>query len=300
MRETLPIYTPIDARALGALCDTCPLNGGIPVKPRTNKRPELVMIGEGPGGNEEIFGEPFVGESGRTMDAINERVGGARAALHITNAMLCKPSRKLQPEEWRKAIECCKPRLRRELAELRPRGAKVILALGGRAQQSLTGKAKIMDWMGAPLVCNQDEFPGWSVISALHPAFALRGKPEWFPVIAIHAQRAWRLARGELPKFIWPEIVTGSFEPHIIKALKRLKKAKKLACDVETAGLDPQDALLNVGFGSVELNLAVSVHWQEASDTVRKLVKELLEDKKIRKVFHNGQFDIIVLEQNNV
>lgn len=253
------------------------------------------MIGEGPGSSEEIFNEPFIGESGRLIDKINTRVGGNRASLHITNAMLCKPGRKLSPDEWRKAIECCKPRLASELSQLKIKH-KIALALGARAQQALTGKAKIMEWMGAPLQ-GVDEFADWIVLSTLHPAFVLRGKPEYEPVVARHVQRAWQLARGELPAWAWPDIIVG-YGPEVIAGLRRLLHTKKLACDVETSGLDPKSSLLNVGFGSRELNLAVSIDWQMAGKEEKRLARRILESEAIIKVFHNGAFDVTVLENN--
>lgn len=310
------------AKALGADCDNCPLNESIPVLPRYNKNPVLVQLGEGPGGNEEFFNEPFVGETGRKMDDINEQVGGARAVLHITNAMLCRsrPGIKLSAEDWNTAVACCRPRLAKELTAIRPQGALVILALGGKAQQAVTGKAKIMEWMGAPLpgalfyngkavlelpkkaiVAKHaiHDFRAWTVLSTLHPAYASRGKPEWYPVIAIHTQRAWKLAWETLEPFVYPTIIVGSKEPVLVEVLKTLlAKATKLGCDVETAGLDPKSDLLNIGFGSKALMLAVSIDWQTASNEVKDLAKEICKEPTITKVMHNGQFDVIVLENN--
>lgn len=298
MKLTVETPARTDPRTLGALCDNgCPLNGRIPVMPKTNHRAKLIVLGEGPGKTEEIVNEPYVGEVGQLHDRTTLKVGGARAATHITNTMMCRGTRKLTPAEWKKAVECCQPRL---IRELQPIKSSTILAHGGRALQTLTGKAKIMEWMGAPLQATVEGFERFQLLPSLHPSYVLRGKPEWRPVLEIFTARAWALAHGTLKPWEWAEIVIGSSGKHLESALKRLQKAKKLGTDIETAGLDPKSDMLNLGFGSMALGLGVSIDWQNASDKVKKLGANILANKKIVKIFHNGQFDVIGLENQNV
>lgn len=288
----------IDPRDLGATCDACPLREMTPVPPTQNATAKLIVLGESPGRDEEFYQKPFVGQSGQLLDKVFERVGVRRVSCHVTNALLCRPHSKMSPSQWKQALACCAPRLQRELAGV---AAKTILALGGKAQQAVTGKAKITDWMGSPLKVHET-FGDRTCLSTIHPAFVLRGKPEYVAVLRIHTDRAWQLALGKLLPYTWPEIVIGPTEhgneKEVIAALKRIKKAKKVGCDVETADIDPLSDLLNVGFGSYEVGLAVSVFWQTATTPIRKLVAEILASEKIEKVFHNGAFDVVVLENN--
>lgn len=285
---------PYDPRPDGANCDACPLNGRVAVPPTRRPNAKLIILGEGPGHTEELHSVPFVGESGRLLDSTIARIGASRASCHVTNAMLCRGPGKLSPGEWKAAIAACRPRLQRELEG---NTATTIAALGARALQAVTGKAKILEWIGAPLQ-GVAPFERFQILPMVHPAFILRGKPEWTPVFAIHLQRAWRLAHGQLPAYHWPKIVIGDHEPELLWALECLATAAKVAVDVETAGLDPKSDLLNVGIASKALDLAVSIHWQSASDPVKALVGKILADTTVDKVFHNGQFDVTVLENN--
>jgi hypothetical protein len=77
-------------RHFGALCDQCPLNGSVVVPPEGPSEPEFVIVGEGPGYQEEKKRRPFVGASGIFLDEILETIGLARSSVLITNAVLCR------------------------------------------------------------------------------------------------------------------------------------------------------------------------------------------------------------------
>lgn len=135
-------------------CATCALGS---VRDRTYcpaQRPEqfggLMIVGEGPGDNEARLKVPFVGASGRLLDALLARVGIAREQVWVTNASYCKPSVELAApsdragsrKSWKdkqvqSAIEHCHDRLRAEVELVRPR---VILCLGTFALQAVTGR----------------------------------------------------------------------------------------------------------------------------------------------------------------
>ncbi len=74
----------------GAQCWRCPLRGKRPVPPEGPHDPELVVVGEGPGANEEKAGRPFIGPSGIALDDILRKAGVKRERIWITNAVLCR------------------------------------------------------------------------------------------------------------------------------------------------------------------------------------------------------------------
>lgn len=306
----LPI---LDARELGANCEACPLwnidetKRPIPVPPTRVRNAEAIILAESPGQNEVEQRAPLVGASGRLMDKILEKIGWRRSSLWLTNTILCRPDRKLSPAEWKKARECCRPRLERELKTCK---AKTVLSFGKHAMAESIGKLQVFDWMGAP-TDGVGLFEGRRVLPSFHFAHALR-YPEWIPVLNIFVARGFEMSKGKLSKWDWGEIVVSERDGDkaVQAALNRiltaggtaLSKTSQygLGVDVETSGIDPlHHDLLNVGIASPDLKLAVSVSWQACSKKTKELTAKVLASKW-EKACHNGQFDILSLESHGL
>lgn len=130
---------------------------------------DLVFIGEGPGGEEDRLGEPFVGPSGQLLDKMIQAMGLKRQACYIMNVVKCRPPGNRQPEP----SEClnCRPYFDRQLELLRP---KVLVCLGGVAAQNLLQtKIGIMKLRGT-----WHDHGGIPVMPTYHPAALLRN-PAW-------------------------------------------------------------------------------------------------------------------------
>ena len=85
-----------------------------------------MFIGEGPGENEDLQGEPFVGRAGQLLDKILTHVGLSRQNdVYITNMVKCRPPKNRDPE--RDEVEACMPYLRAQIEFIRP---KIIVCLG--------------------------------------------------------------------------------------------------------------------------------------------------------------------------
>jgi DNA polymerase len=93
---------------------------------------DLMFVGEGPGEQEDIKGEPFVGRAGQLLTQLIEGIGLTRDDVYIANVVKCRPpgNRDPQPEE----IEACAPWLDRQLELIEPR---VIVTLGNFATKLL-------------------------------------------------------------------------------------------------------------------------------------------------------------------
>ena len=125
----------------------------------------LMFVGEGPGQEEDLAGEPFVGAAGQLLTRIIEAIKLAREDVYIANVVKCRPpgNRTPQPEE----IATCSPFLRRQIAAIRP---LFICTLGGCAAQTLLGtKAPISRLRGRFY-----DFAGIRVLPTFHPAYLLR------------------------------------------------------------------------------------------------------------------------------
>lgn len=131
---------------------------------------DLMLVGEAPGKNEDLKGEPFVGAAGQLLDQLLSEIGLARDDVYIANVLKCRPpgNRDPRPDE----IDSCKGYLREQIRMITP---KVVITLGNFATKLLvpteTGITrmrgrKIDWWLGAKL------------IPTFHPAAALRGRPQ--------------------------------------------------------------------------------------------------------------------------
>jgi uracil-DNA glycosylase len=125
----------LDAVAHAAqTCALCKLAGGRTQVVFGVGRPDadLMFVGEGPGEQEDLQGEPFVGRAGKLLTQLIEGIGLTRADVYIANVVKCRPpgNRDPQPEE----IEACAPWLDRQLELIRP---KVIVTLGNFATKLL-------------------------------------------------------------------------------------------------------------------------------------------------------------------
>lgn len=139
-----------------------------------NPDAKLMFVGEGPGRDEDLQGEPFVGRAGKLLDKIIEAMGYKRKDVYIANIQKCRPPNNRNPEP--DEVASCKPFLLRQVEIIKP---KVIVCLGSVATQNLLETdAKITRMRG-----NFTEWQGTPVMPTYHPAFLLRNanmkKPVW-------------------------------------------------------------------------------------------------------------------------
>ncbi len=131
---------------------------------------DWMIVGEAPGENEDLQGEPFVGLAGQLLDNMLRAVGRSRTGAgaqgaYIANVLKCRPpaNRNPQPAE----VAQCEPYLTRQVALVKP---KIILAMGRFAVQSLL---KTDEPIGR-LRGRVHRYEGVPVIVTYHPAYLLR------------------------------------------------------------------------------------------------------------------------------
>ncbi len=134
-----------------------------------------MLVGEAPGAEEDVRGEPFVGQAGRLLDNMLGSIGLSRAAddpataVYIANVLKCRPPGNRNPEAAE--VAQCEPFLLRQIALLNPR---VVLVMGRFAAQSLLAtEASIASLRGRT---HQIEVAGRKVpvVVTYHPAYLLR------------------------------------------------------------------------------------------------------------------------------
>jgi uracil-DNA glycosylase len=133
-------------------------------------QPDWLIVGEAPGEQEDLQGEPFVGQAGKLLDNMLRALGMDRTRkVYITNVLKCRPpgNRNPAPEE----VAQCEPFLRRQVQLLRP---KIILAMGRFAVQSLLGSEEPI----GKLRGRMHQYQGVPLVVTYHPAYLLRNLPE--------------------------------------------------------------------------------------------------------------------------
>ena len=130
-----------------------------------NPKAELVFVGEGPGHDEDVQGEPFVGRAGKLLTQMIEAMSLRRGDVYICNVVKCRPPENRLPEK--DEIATCSPFLLRQLAAIQPR---VICCLGACAAQTMLGTNQgISRFRGEWF-----DFRGSKLIATYHPAYLLR------------------------------------------------------------------------------------------------------------------------------
>ena len=100
-----------------------------------NKNAKLMLIGEGPGADEDRLGEPFVGRAGKLMDLAFEAIGLKREEVYIANIVKCRPPANRNPEDD-EAMKCINY-LRNQVILIKP---EIIVLLGSVALKNILGK----------------------------------------------------------------------------------------------------------------------------------------------------------------
>ncbi|HEX6176719.1 MAG TPA: uracil-DNA glycosylase [Thermoanaerobaculia bacterium] len=130
-----------------------------------NPSADLMFIGEAPGRDEDLKGEPFVGRAGQLLTDIIKAMKLRREDVYIANVIKCRPPENRNPEP--DELDACRPYIRKQVEMIRP---KVIVTLGKFGLQSLLEKAfSISSVRGSWL-----EYEGIKVMPTYHPAYLLR------------------------------------------------------------------------------------------------------------------------------
>lgn len=143
-------------------------------------RARVVMVGEQPGGHEDLTGEPFVGPAGRLLDRALSDAGIDRDDVYVTNAVKHfkfvrgeRGKQRIHKKPSRTEVVACRPWLVAELVAVRP---ELVIVLGATAAQSLFGASfRVTRNRGVPLDAPA-EFNGRpaSVLATVHPSAVLR------------------------------------------------------------------------------------------------------------------------------
>jgi uracil-DNA glycosylase len=139
-----------------------------------DRQAQWMVIGEAPGENEDLQGQPFVGQAGKLLDNMLKAIGlnrvlegekDGQAGVYIANTLKCRPPGNRNPEPVE--LQTCAPYLVRQVALVQPR---IILAMGRFAVQSLLQTTEPIGKLRGRV----HQYQGVPVVVTYHPAYLLR------------------------------------------------------------------------------------------------------------------------------
>ena len=136
-----------------------------------NTQSDWFIIGEAPGSEEDVKGEPFVGRAGQLLNSMLLAMGLPRNEIFIANILKCRPPNNRDPKT--DEVDACRKYLKRQLELIKP---KIILALGRIAAQNLLkSDIPIGKMRGNSYLYPNSNLP---VVVTYHPAYLLRSPRE--------------------------------------------------------------------------------------------------------------------------
>jgi DNA polymerase len=172
--EPLPAWEELEARVSG--CIACPLHQGRTqtVFGAGNRSADWMFVGEAPGEQEDLEGEPFVGRAGLLLNEMIRALGLSREDVFIANVLKCRPPKNRDPAPDEAAA--CEGYLKAQLRLVQPR---IIVALGRIAAQNLLKTATPI----GKLRGHVETYEKIPLVVTYHPAYLLRSPTE--------KRRAW-------------------------------------------------------------------------------------------------------------
>lgn len=283
-------------------CEKCPLYlSNAPCVAGTGPVPaEVMLVGEAPGQTEARTGIPFVGSAGKKLDFGLQQAGLDRNAVHITNAVLCHPTKDgTNRTPTTTEIKLCKQRLINEIKEVNP---KVIVLLGKIAMSALLkgSRKDITKVMGQEVW--SEEYNAF-LLPVLHPA-ALLYAPNKEQHFMRHLAKIPNLINYKKPYTEYHEVYTlEDFDA----LMDYLKDKTLIAFDIETNSTTKaflKGATVTAVSFSAEEGKAFTVPLfykerlftsDEIYNNIIPKLRLLLEDPEKTFVGHNIKFDIIFM-----
>jgi len=153
-------------------CEACELckRRHLPVPGNGPSTASIVLIGEGPGNEEDLSGQPFVGPAGQLLTRLLKDAGIKRSEVFLTNVVKCRTPDNRDPET--KEVTACRQHLAAQLQAIQP---KVVVTLGRPAAQSCTGHyGPVQGLQEVPNLQTHMTGEGIPVVVAYHPGYLLR------------------------------------------------------------------------------------------------------------------------------
>jgi len=278
-----------------------PVGKCVPNKhPRLTISNRLAVIGEAPGADEVLKGEPFVGASGRFLTAMLSKAGIVRDGIFIGNICQLRP-----PGNEITAFRRDGPEITSGLAALGEDMGKfhphVCLLLGKTALWAAKGVDDIGNWRGSVFVGSKPPFVGLKCLASYHPAACLR-QYAWTPMLLFDIKKAWREAATSALVVPMRDLIVDVTPEWLINELKSVYERKpKIAIDIE-GGVWGMSCISIAESASRSFivpfeDMAGRPLWSESIEVeLWRTLSQVLADPNIPKVLQNSLYDRFVLQ----
>ena len=298
-------------------CSNCPLNNADDLQsPKMQATgdldPKIYILGEAPGAQEDAMGEQFVGQSGQLLRKELDKYG---ISYRLNNTIRCRPPNNRNPEKIE--VECCRGYIEDDIAKSRP---LAILGAGAFPLEWGIKESGIMKWRGKKIPVNIKGHRCW-YFPILHPAYILRyGRKDYDSYLykfqtdiknALYfLQYEYRspICFGRKYSDFYKKgiaIITGK-KPGDFRKIKSmfssLRNEKLVTVDIETNGLRPYkkgSKILTMALGIKNKTWAFPIDFDgegiwtiKERVTIRSLLKDFLENKRITKIAYNTIFEL--------
>lgn len=260
----------------------------IRVPPTGKVGADILIVGEAPGERESEEKVPFVGPSGDLLNSILMRHGVDREDVYVMNLSEFQPAGNkfenlLGSWQLKEGLE----KVYDYIAANKP---KVIIALGNYPMEALTGFSGITAYRGS--ILPNSIFPNIKVIPTFHPAYVIRDQSN-YPVLDLDIKRA--IEEVGISGFAYPEysFVIAPKGIQLEEAVEEILNSEQVAVDIES--VKGSTYILCVGFAISSTKAFCLVN--DNSSEYRHAISRLLSSA-IRKIFHNGSFDVEMLYLN--
>jgi len=269
------------------------------VFPHGNMDGKILLIGEAPGKEEDVMGQPFVGRAGSLLRKAVEKAGIDPSEINIHNCCMCRPPQNRQPSKTE--LEACNPYLRWVIENMP--NLKLVVLLGATALQAVLKLKKITEKRGSLI-----EKDGMYYLPMLHPAAILRNMNN-LPLFERDFVFAQEILSGDIKSGTYNTVK----KMDEFKALaEELVKSDVVAVDIETSSQDDgsfsnfiNDDIIGISFAWKEYEGWYIPFIAEGEELWKKDEKEYIisELRKVLKmegkklVFHNGKFDVNFLRK---
>ena len=268
-----------------------------------SKSYRIAIVGEAPGKDEELQGQPFVGMSGKLLTGILTKVGIVREACFIGNICQYRPPSN-DISYWyrydRAVLKEGLDQLKKDLDSFKP---NIVILLGKTALKEAKGIDKIQQWRGTLFIGNPSTpFEGLKCISSFHPAFILR-QFSWSSYLLFDIIKAKEQSLS--PELILPQRTLEINLPCdvLVHKLSQLnnESAIKVSCDLEGYwnNLSCISIATSASYSFIIpfARLDGSHYWNEEEEFfIWKAFIALMENSKVLKVWQNGLYDRFVLQ----
>lgn len=263
-----------------AECETCPLARKPCAPTQGPKDAKVALVSRSPGYHEAMAGKPFSGPSGKVLDHLLALNGVKRHEILVTNTVLCAPDKGKVPPQ---AIKACSKRLQDEISN-----TSLVIAAGVEAVNSLIGRRTIDSYRGYRIERGDRVF-----VATNNPALVLYDDST-FPNLVKDFRRAFNpLSPPVLPTVEWTTDVD-----HAKSLLTRILEddAPYRGADIESrGGLTHKAELVSVQFSTSPTTAITIGEPACCRDDIQRLLREIFGRTDCRYIWHNGKFDIKIL-----